>query len=232
MKVSAIMPVGYGDRYFQVALNSFLSQTYEGDLELIVLDNSAEPIEHLLPTDERIKYHRCTRMPVGALRNLGTSYATGEVCISWDEDDWYADTRVEEQVTRLEETGKSVTGWHNVLYYDTSNSGTYKYFYEPTGRNHPPYACGTSQCYLKSWWEGHKFPDTGVEDFGFQLEALHLNLLDSCDAGQLCVARAHGDSKCPPQFGHKQFPAVSKDLLPQEFFNAIRAVEANPVQEQ
>ena len=79
------MPVGYGERYFRVALGSFLSQVYD-DLELVVLDNSGESIEPLLPHDSRIKYFHCPRMPVGALRNLGTRYATGEICITWDED--------------------------------------------------------------------------------------------------------------------------------------------------
>ena len=66
------MPCGYAEKYFRMALNCFLKQDYKGPLELIFLDNSTESVKHLLPHDERIKYHRCDRMPVGALRNLGT----------------------------------------------------------------------------------------------------------------------------------------------------------------
>ncbi len=216
------MPVGYGERYFRVALGSFLSQVYD-DLELVVLDNSGESIEPLLPHDSRIKYFHCPRMPVGALRNLGTRYATGEICITWDEDDFSHPDRVKEQVKRLLASGKAVTGWHNIFYWDECTGKAYKYFYDPSGRNHPPYAMGTSQCYLKSWWEKHPFPETGVEDQAFSNKALHAGQLDSCDAGCLCVARAHKDSACPAtQLGtHKQFPEVSKDLLPKEFFAAI-----------
>src|SRR5256885_1895506 len=132
--VSVIMPVGYGDRYFAVALNCFLNQTYDllydGQLEIVVMDNSDAPIEDLLPDDSRIKYHRCERMPVGNLRNLGTSLATGEICCSGDEDDWSSADRIAKQVDRLVGSGKSVTGFHNLLYWDTGTKRAYKYFYE------------------------------------------------------------------------------------------------------
>lgn len=218
------MPVGKGDRYFKMALDCFLNQTYEGSLEVVVLDNSDEPIESLLPDDPRIKYYRCERMPVGALRNLGTSYATGEVCVTADEDDWSHPDRVATQVARLVDSGKAVTGWHNILYYNTEDGDCFKYFFNAQRDTpHAPYACGTSQCYLKSWWEQHPFPNTGVEDFYFQQEAQQADQLDSCDAGHLCVARAHRDSQCPVSryVGHKQFPRVSKSDLPHEFISRV-----------
>jgi hypothetical protein len=227
-KVSGILPVGCGDRYFQVAMSAFLAQTYEGELELVVVDNSDKPIEDLLPDDDRIKYFRSDRLPVGALRNAGTSYATGDICITIDEDDYSHPDRVAHQVGRLLTTGKSVTGFHALYYYDTSNGQTYKYWYELPPRNHIPYACGSSQCYTKAWWDKHKFPTTGIEDYAFQLEAMQHNQLDSTDAGQLLIVRAHSDSVCfPTQLGvHRQFPAVPADALPKEFYAAIKTATA------
>lgn len=221
-KVSGILPTGYGPDYFRVAADAFLASTYEGELELVILDNNEEPIEDLIPDDPRVMYHHCDRMPIGALRNLGTSYATGDVCISIDEDDWSHPDRVSKQVARLRETGKAVTGFDSIYYYNTSDRSTYKYWFEPT-RSHPPYACGSSQCYLRAWWAQHKFPDTGVEDYAFQLEALRNDQLDSIDGDNLLVARAHSDSACQPtQLGsHRQFPAVPKKELPPEFYKAL-----------
>jgi glycosyltransferase involved in cell wall biosynthesis len=221
-KVSGILPVGYGATYFGVAAAAFLASTYEGELELIILDNNEEPIESLIPDDPRVKYYHCDRMPVGALRNLGTSYATGDICITIDEDDWSHPERVGEQVGRLIGSGKAVTGFHALYYYDMSNGGTFKYWFEPN-RPHHPYACGSSQCYTKAWWEQHKFPTTGIEDWGFAQEALHRGQLDSVDGAELLVARAHDSSVChPTQLGiHRQFPAVPKDELPAEFYAAI-----------
>jgi glycosyltransferase involved in cell wall biosynthesis len=223
-KVSGLLAVGYEDKYFRVAADAFLSSTYEGELELVILDNNAVPLDpSLIPDDPRVKYYRCDRMPIGSLRNLATSYATGDICVSLDEDDWSHPERVGQQVGRLLGTGKAVTGFHSIYYFNESDRQTYKYWYEPQGRNHPPYACGSSQCYLKSWWEQHKYPETGVEDYPFQLAALHANQLDSVDGAELLVARAHaGSLSFPTQLGkHRQFPAVHKDELPKEFYLAI-----------
>jgi len=231
--ISCILPIGYGDRYFQLALSCALNQTYEGTLEIIVLDNSDEPIESLLPADSRIKYFRCDRMPVGALRNLGTSYSSGKVCVTWDEDDWSSKDRVAEQVARLVASGKAVTGWHNINYFNASNGDCFKYFFAP-GERHHPYACGTSQMYLKSYWESHKFNNYGVEDYYFQLEAMQNDQLDSCDADQLCVARAHDDSVCPisQYVGHPQFPQVDRSTLPNEFFADMERISTTEKEEQ
>jgi len=233
LKVSCILPWGYGDRYIGVAVRSFLSQTYE-NRELVIVDNNTNPVEFNVgvlegqeghfPVKYSFGYIESDQTSVGALRNLGTSVATGEICINWDEDDWSHPDRIAAQVTRLQESGKAVTGWHSFLYYDEVSGKAYKYLYEPNpGRKHPPYACGTSQCYLKSWWKQHKFPETGVEDQEFSTEAMQAGQLDSCDAGQLLVAVVHKDSMCyPQQLGrHRQLPEVERDALPKEFFEAI-----------
>jgi glycosyltransferase involved in cell wall biosynthesis len=230
-KVSGVLPVGCGDRFFLVAAQSFLASTYDGELELILLDNSATSIEALIPDDPRVRYYACQRMPVGALRNLGTSYATGTIIVNLDEDDWSHPERVGEQVGRLLGTGKAVTGMHSIYYYETGNGTTYKYWYEPN-RPHPPYACGSSMCFTKTWWESHKFVETGVEDLPFSTAALAAKQLDSIDGSQLLVARAHNDSTCyPTQLGkHRQFPAVPKSDLPPAFYAAIKqkVVAAKP----
>jgi glycosyltransferase involved in cell wall biosynthesis len=222
-KVSGILPVGYGEEYFRVAADAFLASTYEGELELVILDNNETPLDpSLLPDDPRVQYHHCDRMPVGALRNLGTSYSTGDIIVNLDEDDYSSPDRITIQVARLTSTGKAVTGFHSILYFDCGNSGTYRYHYEPN-RPHPPYACGSSQCYTKAWWEQHNYPTSGIEDYSFQLEALNNNELDSIDGAQLLVARAHDSSVCHPgQLGiHRQFPSVPKEDLPAAFYAAI-----------
>ena len=233
-KVSCVMPACYGEIAL-LSVQSFLGQTYQGELELIVLDNNVEgkTIENLLPTDPRIKYHRCDRAAVGALRNMGNAYATGDIIANWDCDDWYHPERVGQQLGKLIGTGKAVTGMHSIYYYDCSNGSTYKYWYDP-GRPHPPYACGSSMVYLKSWWESHKFVEQGVEDLPFSTAALAAKQLDSIDGAELLVARAHSDSTCfPTQLGkHKQFPAVPKSDLPTAFYAAIAPpkVAAKPKQ--
>jgi len=225
-KVSCIMPTCYGERYVRTAVQCFLDQDYEGELELVVLDNNTE--DHCFSTFafDEFKYIRTRRKPVGALRNEAIREASGEVICIWDEDDWSAPNRISNQVARLLSTGKQVTGWHNVLYWDEGASGTYKFYFESRiGANHPPYAMGASHCFWKSWWEKHPYIEQGAEDRIFSDEAMHRQQLDSCDAGQLYVARFHGSNiggLTQNHFGrHKQFPAVERSEFPQEFFVAI-----------
>jgi len=216
--VSVVLPCGYGEKYFRVALGCFLTQTYDGPLEVIILDNNTDPIEHLLPTDERIRYFHCERDRIGALRNKANALASGEVIVNADEDDWYSKDRIAAQVDRLQVSGKSVTGWHNLLFYNTADGGCYRYNYAAK----PPYAVGTSFCYTRAWWETHPFQSVpkGM-DYYFQLEAAQADQLDSTDGAQFAVARAHRDSTCPPQFGCSQFPAVVPTALPDAFWRAV-----------
>lgn len=226
-KVSCILPCGYGEEFIGTALACFGGQVYPGALELVVVDNNETPLltkKQINKMGKDFVYIRSERLSIGALRNLGTSRATGQVCISWDEDDWCHPNRITAQVNRLITSRKAVTGWHDILYYDTTTGGTYKYRYSP-GVNHPPYAMGTSQCYWRDWWEKYPFPETGVEDLPFSDNALHRGELDSCDAGQLAVALVHKQNcSRQGQLGrHKQWPAVERSAFPPEFFAAVEA---------
>src|SRR5579864_8334999 len=79
-KVSCILPMGYGEEFVKVAIQCFLDQDYEGELELVVVDNNDEPIEDLLDDVENVKYFRTPKKCVGWLRNYGTEQASGDVC--------------------------------------------------------------------------------------------------------------------------------------------------------
>jgi glycosyltransferase involved in cell wall biosynthesis len=224
-RVSCILPAGYGDTYVGMAIQCFLNQKYEGELELVLIDNNDREVAFgcdIPWSMERIavQYHTCKRMPVGALRNFGTQHATGEIICTWDEDDWYSPERIAFQVNRLIETGKSVTGFHNLLYYDMRDGQAWKYFFSPD-RPHHPYAPGGSQCYLKSWWEKHQFEATGVEDLPFSTTALHANELDSTDCGVMYVARMHSNNIIPKQLQGRQWQQQATNDLPEQFLNAL-----------
>jgi glycosyltransferase involved in cell wall biosynthesis len=226
-KVSCIMPTCYGEEYVFTALSCWGAQNYEGELELVIVDNNDFYDARLeLAGTVFGQYIRTTRKPVGALRNEGIKAATGEVICIWDEDDWHSSERLSAQVSRLRSSGKAVTGWHNVLYWDEATGGTFKYLNSPTGHRVPPYAMGASHCFLKSWWEKHPYVEQGVEDQIFSDEAMHAKQLDSVDADQLYVARVHGSNACYKQLGTRHFPAVERSAFPQEFFSAIEREKA------
>jgi glycosyltransferase involved in cell wall biosynthesis len=228
-KVSCIMPTCFGEKYVRTALACWTAQNYEGELELVVLDNNVEDVVFGFYAFLDVKYIRTTRKPVGALRNEAIKEATGEIICMWDEDDWSATNRIAAQVDRLLQTGKAVTGWHNVFYWGESTDKTFKYLYSPTGHKVAPYAIGMSHCFRKSWWDKHPYVEQGVEDRIFSDTAMFLGQLDSCDAGQLYVARAHGNNACLKQLGSRHFPEVERSAFPKEFFDAMSVEKNTPL---
>jgi len=99
--VSCIMPTKDRRKWIPRALECWQAQTYQ-PLQLVVLDNGADPIKDLLPADQRIIYTRAGQgMKLGMLRNLACQLATGEFIAHWDDDDWYSPDRIEKQVQAI-----------------------------------------------------------------------------------------------------------------------------------
>jgi glycosyltransferase involved in cell wall biosynthesis len=118
MLVSAIMPTADRAAYAPLALDCFLRQTWT-ERELVVIDDGAESIAGLFAGVPLVRHTRFTvKSTVGEKRNAGVNFARGEVVVHWDDDDWSAPDRIEEQVGRLLASGKAITGYHRILYWD------------------------------------------------------------------------------------------------------------------
>lgn len=129
------------------------------------------------------------RPTVGDKRNAGCSAARGEVIAHWDDDDYSAPGRLADQVGRLE-TGKSVTGYRSMRFTDGVRWWQY--------RGGPDYALGTSLCYRRDWWLGHRFPSVQVgEDNEFVAQARAHGAIASADAGDLMFATNHSGNTSP-----------------------------------
>lgn len=211
------MPTANRRAFVPLAIACFLAQDY-AERELVVLDDGEEDIRSLIPADTRVIYKRVSpRRSTGAKRNMCCEMSQGEVIVHWDDDDWSAPTRISEQVARLQESGKAMTGFYSMLFHDIANGRAYKYVHAPN------YALGTSQCYLKSWWSEHKFPDkvTG-EDSAFCMQAHIDHQLMSVDAGKVMVATIHDGCSSPRAVNTTNFPPVDLSALPEEFLHAIQ----------
>lgn len=202
------------------ALCAFLRQTYEPK-NLFIVDDSDEPsfpdgvnhpsVSHYLLPD---------RLSIPAKRNIACELADGEILCNWDSDDYSEPSRLADQVSRLEESGSAVTGYHSMLFYVEQSGQCVKYF------NDRSYALGTSLCFLKSWWANHRFigdpaqdnPSIG-EDNMFVRAANNAQQLVSVDAGQLMVARVHPGNTCVKKLVlGTNWRAVTRDAIPKGFF--------------
>ncbi|MGO8691099.1 MAG: hypothetical protein ACLQLG_15875 [Thermoguttaceae bacterium] len=116
----------------------------------------------------------------------------------------------------LQASGRQITGYNRILYWDEVNAKSYK-FIDPK-----IYACGASQCFWKTWWEKHPYlgKQTG-EDQKMAWTAAKLGQLDCEDGGQMLVARVHPGNTWKPPLGGPMFPECDRAEFPVEFFAAI-----------
>ncbi len=141
------------------AIRYFLRQDYQRK-ELIILDDGQDSIRDLVPESDMIRYYRLEeRVNLGAKLNIACQYAKGDVIAHWDDDDWYAERRLQYQVDQLL-TGKvEVCGINRLLYYDLRNHCAYRYVYPADQR---AWLLGSSLCYTRETWSRNRFSEIDV----------------------------------------------------------------------
>lgn len=158
--VSAIMPtIPKREEFRRQAVECFEAQTYPFR-ELVVIEEDGT---------------------IGAKRNMACSRARGEIIFHWDDDDWSAPGRMEDQVRRLLASGKQITGYHSMCFVDPYGRW-WKY------KGHKGYALGTSLCYFKDLWRRRPFPDSMVGEDNAFTQGLDIA---SVDAAGMMWARIH-----------------------------------------
>ncbi len=189
--VTAIMPTRARRQWAADALQCYLSQTYENK-QLIILDDADDPSFPIPPRIPGVGHILLNeRMTIADKRNMACRLATGEIIWHLDSDDFSAPTRMEKQVALLQESQKALVGYHSMLFYG-ADDGPWWF------KGHVGYPMGTSQCYLKTFWENHQFrhanpaqPTIG-EDTDFATTARQYNEVFSIEAGDLTmIARMH-----------------------------------------
>jgi glycosyltransferase involved in cell wall biosynthesis len=181
MLVTCICPTTEARRaWLPQLLSVFESQTW-ADKELLFIADGPWIEEFCVKPDVRFVI---AAGGIGDKRNIGVRFATGEVVCHFDDDDFSAPDRIADQMRRMEETGKAVTGYHTMLFSD----GTKWWRYHGIG----VFALGTSLCYRRQWALDHPFPSLHVgEDSGFVCYASNARQLASVDAGEHMAASIH-----------------------------------------
>ncbi|HUA78588.1 MAG TPA: glycosyltransferase family 2 protein [Acetobacteraceae bacterium] len=115
--VSCVMPT-YGRPVFALqAVRYFLRQDYPAR-ELLILDDGPEGLAASLPDDQRLRYVRLPRLPIGGKRNIGCALARGTIIAQWDDDDWYGPGRLSVQVAPLLAGQADITGIRGTMVFD------------------------------------------------------------------------------------------------------------------
>lgn len=217
MKAVAAMLITRGRQQWAAqALACFQAQTYEPKW-LLIIDDADDPSFPIWPVFPNVRYCLSSKsLTIPEKRNLAAGMIEAPYICHFDSDDHSEPTRISDQVRLLEESGRSVCGFHSLLFYEEQSGRAYKYLGDHL------YSLGTSLMYLKSWWKDHPFrpghPDVNVgEDNAFVREARERDQLIAVDGGQLMVARTHSANTSPRNPHAMEYRPVPLDALPLGF---------------
>lgn len=220
MLVSAIMPTMNRRHLVSVAVKSFLSQDWP-EKELVIIDDGKDSIGDLCEKLPGVNYAFSAGnfnppRRIGYKLNLACDKAAGDILIRFDDDDWSAPNRITDQVSRLVDSGKSVSGYHSMLFWDSERKQASKY----NGANN--YSLGTALCFTRDYWKRNNFPNSSIgEDNEFIKPAKRDGDIVSVDADQRMVARIH-DCNTSNKTGPLKWPPVAESDIPSAFFEAIQ----------
>lgn len=133
--VSIIIPVYNVEDYIEDCLKSVISQTYQGKIECIIVDdctpdNSCKKIEEILSTytgniEFKVIHHEVNK-GLSAARNTGIKQATGEWLYFLDSDDELYDYTIEHltELIPYNEVASIIMGGYSII--NTNNTGIFK----------------------------------------------------------------------------------------------------------
>jgi O-antigen biosynthesis protein len=207
--VSCVMPTWNRRAFIPAAIDCWLKQTYE-NRELIILDDGEEPIEDLIPDDDRILYAFDQKRCTGDKRNKVNELAQGEIICHWDDDDWSDPERIQFQVDLLRGSSKPVTGFSNLLFWSLVDESAKKFTASIAG-----YVCGTTLMYTKEFWQGHRFKSKQMasdNDFVYP----NLKNIAASKETRYMVARIHACHHTSPKTGVRD--AAPYEAIPEGFW--------------
>lgn len=125
--ISILIPVYNVEQYITRCLESIDSQTYDGDIECILVndgskDESLKLIDNFIRKSKstiayKIINHDCNR-GLAAARNTGVAAAKGEFIIHVDSDDWLEPTAIALLSQKQSETGADIVSGNAVAHYE------------------------------------------------------------------------------------------------------------------
>jgi glycosyltransferase involved in cell wall biosynthesis len=160
--VSCIMATKNRPHFLKQAIKYFQQQTFQ-DSELVVVDDSAVPCEHLLPRDPRFRYIRLTNeMQLGEKLNVGIRNSNSPIIQKLDDDDYYHPHFLETTISTLVRPGHKdvVAAMGAFLVLVVGSPHLYS-----AGDG---WFAGGTFCFFREAWQAHPFRDLSWrEDVAF-----------------------------------------------------------------
>lgn len=147
------------EKFLARAASCFFQQTYK-NCHLLIVADSIDDVNSLFPSSQILWWSKRVsvittpgeKLNIGQKRNLGCESAAGSDLIAvWDDDDYSAPCRIEEQVKYLRTVRKSVTACDELLFTDNQQWWRFSY---PLG-----FGAGSSLMFRRDWWKSHSFDE-------------------------------------------------------------------------
>jgi glycosyltransferase involved in cell wall biosynthesis len=207
--VSCIMPTSDRRAFISQAIRQFQYQTYQ-NMELIVVDDGAETVEHMIPDDPRIQYVQLSeKLVTGAKRNYACSVSKGGIIVHLDDDDWYAKDWVEYQVRSLTNSTAEICGLSELYFSYPQIAKAWKYVY-PAGQK--PWIAGATMAYYRTFWERNNFQNIKIGEDNIFAWAAGNNILSHQYINGM-VATIHPGNTSPKSVNNSRWKPVPFDLV-------------------
>jgi len=160
--VSVLTPTYNRRRFIPLAIQMFKAQTYPQDrMEWIILDDGTDKVGDIFAASglTNVRYHSLdTKLPIGAKRNRVNELARGDICVAWDDDDFYPPDRVKNSVRKLRSVPNRripVAGSSQMYLYYTDRDEIWN-----IGPYNPNHCTNGTMAYWRTYFKDHRYDDT------------------------------------------------------------------------
>ena len=163
--VSVLTPTYNRRKFISTAIACFKAQTYPQDrMEWIILDDGTDKVGDLFTASglKNVRYIAMPdgeKLPIGAKRNQINELAKGDICVCWDDDDYYVPDRIRHSVQRLQgQKTAPVAGSTEIYMYFPDRDEIWSA--GPYNSNH---ATNGTMAYWRSYAKTHKYDETATK---------------------------------------------------------------------
>lgn len=161
--VSVLTPTYNRRKFIPAAIQCFKAQSYPQDrMEWVILDDGTDKVGDLFAASglKNVRYVAVPegeKVKIGRKRNMINELAKGEICVAWDDDDYYPPDRVKKAVTKLRSVagkGVPVVGSSQLYLYFTDRDQIWSI--GPYNANH---CTNGTMAYWTTYARTHKYDD-------------------------------------------------------------------------
>lgn len=159
--VSVLTPTANRRLFIPAAIRCFKNQTYPQDrMEWIILDDGEDKVKDLFDVAglKNVRYYSLDgpKKPIGEKRNMLNDLAKGEICVAWDDDDYYPPDRIRKSITRLRAAPRAkVAGSSQIYLYFSDRDEIWS-----IGPYNPNHCTNGTMTYWRSYTKDHRYDDT------------------------------------------------------------------------